>query len=147
MTRRLRWLVALVALALSGLAQAREDQTVWSGLLIASNSLPSEPTPAEIARIEGTLRQLFGYSRIQLIGEARKTLKTSQEDWLATSKYFALHVDARGEKAGAYVLNLKLFQEQKLLLETEAKLNKASPLVIRGPQVGDGQLVIVLVVQ
>jgi hypothetical protein len=147
MSCRLKWLVAILALALSGSAFAREEQTVWSGLLIASNSLPSEPTPAEVARIEGTLRQLFGYSRMQLIGEARKTLKTGQEDWLATSKYFALHVDARGEKAGAYVLNLKLFQEQKLLLETDAKLNKASPLVIRGPQVGDGQLVIVLVVQ
>jgi hypothetical protein len=142
-----RLLAALLAIALGSAAFAREEQTVWSGLLIASNSLPSEPTPAEVAKIEGTLRKLFGYSRLQLIGEARQTLKTGQEDWQATSKYFALHIDARGEKAGAYVLNLKLFQEEKLLLETDAKLNKASPLVIRGPQVGDGQLVIVLVVQ
>jgi hypothetical protein len=147
MTARLRLLIAILLLAFSGLAQAREEQTVWSGLLIASNSLPSEPTPAEVAKIEGTLRQLFGYSRMQLIGEARQTLKTGQENWQATSKYFALHVDARGEKAGSYVLNLKLLQEDKLLLETDARLNKASPLVIRGPQVGDGQLVIVLVVQ
>jgi hypothetical protein len=147
MKARLGLLVAILAVALSSAEAAREEQTIWSGLLIASNSLPSEPTPAEVAKIEGTLRQLFGYSRLQLIGEARKTLKTGQEDWLATSKYFALHVDARGEKSGAYVLNLKLFQEQKLLLETDAKLNRASPLVIRGPQVGDGQLVIVLVVQ
>jgi len=149
MAARLRVLVAIFAVALSTpySAQAREDQTVWSGLLIASNSLPSEPTPAEVARIEGTLRQLFGYSRIQLIGEARQKLHTSQEDWEAKSKYFALDVDARGEKAGAYVLNLKLFQGEKLLLETDARLNKASPLVIRGPQVGDGQLVIVLVVE
>ncbi|HEY4757100.1 MAG TPA: hypothetical protein VIH43_00970 [Chthoniobacterales bacterium] len=100
-----------------------------------------------MTQIEGTLRNLFGYSQFQLIGEARKTLKTGEEDWLAKSKYFSLRVDSRGEKAAAYVLNLKLFQEQKLLLETRAKLSKASPLVIRGPQVGDGQLVIVLVVQ
>jgi hypothetical protein len=145
MARRL--LVAVLTMAVSSVAFAREEQTVWSGLLIASNSLPSEPTPAEVAKIEGTLRQLFGYSRLQLIGEARQTLKTGQEDWEAKSKYFALHVDARGEKAGAYVLNLKLLQEDKLLLETDARLNKASPLVIRGPQVGDGQLVIVLVVK
>src|SRR5438067_706653 len=123
------------------------EQTVWSGLIIATNSPPTEPTPAEVTQIEGTLRKLFGYSQFQLIGEARKTLKTGEEDWLATSKYFSLHVDSRGEKADAYVLNLKLFQEQKLLLETKARLSKASPLVIRGPQVGDGQLVIVLVVQ
>ena len=34
-----------------------------------------------------------------------------------------------------------------LLLETEAKLSKASPLVIKGPQVGAGQLLLVLIVQ
>jgi hypothetical protein len=144
MARALALFIAIAALS-TNLRAA--EQTVWSGLLIASNSLPSEPTPTEVAPIEGTLRQLFGYSRLQLIGEAQKTLKTGQEDWLAKSKYFALHVDARGEQAGAYILNLKLYQEQKLLLETEAKLNKASPLVIRGPQVGDGQLVLVLVVK
>lgn len=147
MAIRLKWLVAVLAVSLSSATLARADQTVWSGLLIASNSLPSEPTPAEVAKIEGTLRSLFGYSRVQLIGEARQTLRTGQEDWQATSKYFALRIDARGEKAGAYVLNLKLLQEDKLLLETDARLNKASPLVIRGPQVGDGQLVIVLVVK
>jgi hypothetical protein len=43
-------------------------------------------------------------------------------------------------------LTLKLFQEKNLLLETDAKLSKASPLVIKGPQVGDGQLLLVLVV-
>src|SRR5207245_10323632 len=106
-----------------------------------------EPEASEITQIERTVRKLFCDCQYQLIGEARKTLKTGEEDWLATSRYFSLHVDSRGEKADAYVLNLKLFQEQKLLLETKARLSKASPLVIRGPQVGDGQLVIVLVVQ
>ena len=53
----------------------------------------------------------------------------------------------KGETDAGYLLNLKLFQEKSLLLETEAKLSKASPLVIKGPQVGDGQLLLVLVVQ
>ena len=55
--------------------------------------------------------------------------------------------DARGEIQGGYVLNLKLYKEKELLLETEAKLSKRSPLVIKGPQVGGGQLLLVLVVQ
>src|SRR5690349_23968840 len=58
--------------------------------------------------------------------------------WLATSKFFGLHVDARGETREGYVLNLKLYKEKELLLETEAKLSKRSPLVIKGPQVGGG---------
>jgi len=37
-------------------------------------------------------------------------------------------------------LNLKLYKEKELLLETEAKLNKRSPLVIKGPQVGGGTI-------
>ena len=112
------------------------DRKVW--LLDSFEGMPP---------VEATLRQLFGYTRLHLIGEARKTLKSGQEDWLATTKYFALRVDARGQKDGAYVLNLKLLQENKVLLETDAQLSKASPLVIRGPQIGDGQLVIVLMVQ
>ena len=101
-------LIAIFAIALSSSVATRGDQTVWSGIVIASNSGPPEPTPAELTPLETTLRQLFGYTRLHLIGEARKTLKSGQEDWLATTKYFALRVDARGQKDGAYVLNLKL---------------------------------------
>ncbi len=64
-----------------------------------------------------------------------------------TSKFFGLHVDARGETEAGYVLNLKLYKEKELLLETDTKLSKRSPLVIKGPQVGGGQLLLVLVVQ
>jgi len=140
-------LIAACFLVVSIGGGALPEQTVWSGLIIASNTPSTEPTPAQISQFEGTLRKLFGYSQFQLIGQATKTLKTGEEDWLAASKYFALQVDSRGEKEDAYVLNLKLFQEQKLLLETKAKLSKASPLIIRGPQIGEGQLVIVLLVQ
>ena len=53
----------------------------------------------------------------------------------------------RAQATAGYLLDLQLFQEKKLLLETEAKLSKRSPLVIKGPQVGDGQLLLLLVVQ
>jgi hypothetical protein len=67
---------------------------------------------------------------------------------MAQSKYFSLHVDSKeGNDKTGYRLDLKLYQEKSLLLETEAKLSKASPLIIRGPQVGDGQLILLLVVQ
>ncbi len=144
--RRTTLFLATILLACGSLS-AREAQTVWSGLLIASNSAAPEPTPSEIGKLEGALRQLFGYSRFQVIGQARETLEKGDEDWTASSKYFSLKIDSRGEKGGAYVLNVKLFQQDKLLLESDAKLSKASPLVIRGPQIGDGQLVLVVVLQ
>jgi len=136
-----------LALILGGVASARASQMVWSGLVIANNVAQPDKIPPELNRIEGTLKTLFGYNQFKVIGQSRKTLVTGSEDWLASSKYFSLHVDSKVETDAGYLLNLKLFQEKHLLLETEAKLSKASPLVIKGPQVGDGQLLLVLVVQ
>jgi hypothetical protein len=121
-------------------------ETVWSGLVIAENVPQPQPIPPELIRIEGSLKKFFGYNQFQVIGQSQKILKTGQEDWLATSKFFGLHVDARGETGAGYVLNLKLYKEKELLLETDTKLSKRSPLVIKGPQVGSGQLLLVLVV-
>ena len=139
---------AIALLPILGLtAPANGEDTVWSGLVMANNAAEPTPIPVELSRLEGTLKQLFGYNQFQVIGQARKTLKTGGEEWLASSKYFSLHIDSKAQANSAYLLNLQLFQEQKLLLETDARLSKRSPLVIRGPQVGDGQLVLLLVVE
>src|SRR2546426_6343003 len=138
---------ALLALAISSVDSTNAADIVWSGLVMAENVAQPTPIPAELTRIEQTLKELFGYNQFQVIGQSRKTLKTGEEDWLASSKYFALHVDAQGENEAGYVLNLKLYKERELLLETDTKLSKRSPLVIKGPQVGSGQLLLVLVVQ
>ncbi|MGZ4967563.1 MAG: hypothetical protein ACXV97_10340, partial [Chthoniobacterales bacterium] len=96
---------------------------------------------------QGTLQHIFGYNQFQIIGEARKTLKTGEEDWTASSKYFSLRIDSKAAKNAGYSLNLHLYQEEKLLLETEARLSKSSPLVIKGPLVGDGQLLLVVAIE
>ena len=140
-------LIAIMALAMGAATSAQAAQIVWSGLVMAENSNQPAPTPAELKKYEQTLKDLFGYNQFNIIGQSSKNLKTGQEDWLASSKYFSLHVDSRGETGAGYVLNLKLFKEKELLLETEAKLSKSSPLVIKGPQVGGGQLLLVLIVQ
>jgi hypothetical protein len=146
MARPLLLFVAF-ALVLSTATKVRAADTVWSGLVIAENVAQPQPIPPELTRIEQPLKHLFGYNQFQVIGQSRKALKTGEEDWLATSKFFGLHVDARGESEAGYVLNLKLYKEKELLLETDAKLSRRSPLVIKGPQIGSGQLLLVLVVQ
>jgi hypothetical protein len=146
MRSRFLLITAIIALGVSA-ATASAAEVVWSGLVIAQNAPDPQPVPAELARFEKTLKELFGYNQFEVIGQSRKTLKTGQEDWLASSKYFGLRVDARGVNQAGYEVNLKLFQEKELLLETETKLSKRSPLVIKGPQIGGGQLLLVLVVQ
>src|SRR5574338_1696479 len=128
----------LLTMSLMPASQAAE--TVWSGLVIADNATEPQPVPPELTRIEGLLKKFFGYNQFRVIGQSQKKLTTGQEDGLATSKFFGLHVDARGETQGGYILDLKLYKEKELLLETETKLSKRSPLVIKGPQVGGGQL-------
>ena len=135
------------ALVMSATVSLPAAQTVWSGLVIAENVPQPAPMPAELTRIAQTLKELFGYNQFEVIGQSTKTLRTGQEDWLASSKYFGLHVDARGETAAGYLVDLKLYKEKDLLLETETKLSKRSPLVIKGPLVGSGQLLLVLMVQ
>src|SRR6266566_2325995 len=147
MARARPLLLAFIALIVSAVPGLRGAETVWSGLVIAENVAQPQPIPPELTRIEEPLKKFFGYNQFQVIGQSQKTLKTGQEDWLATSKFFGLHVDARGESEAGYVLNLKLYKEKELLLETDAKLSKRSPLVIKGPQVGGGQLLLVLMVQ
>ena len=146
MNSRLSLLVMLVVVVLS-VSAAGAAESVWSGLVIAQNVPQPAAIPPELTRIEHTLKRLFGYNQFQVIGQSTKILKSGQEEWMATSKYFSLRVDARGETEAGYVLNLKLYKENELLLETDTKLSKRSPLVIKGPQVGGGQLLLVLVVQ
>ena len=147
MGRAPAFLIFSLVLMIGATPRLKGAETVWSGLVIAENHAQPKAIPSELTRIEGMLKKFFGYNQFQVIGQSQKTLKTGQEDWLATSKFFGLHVDARGESEGGYVLNLKLYKEKELLLETDAKLSKRSPLIIKGPQVGSGQLLLVLIVQ
>ena len=146
MARSPAFLISLIALTIGASSLVQGAETVWSGLVIAENVPQPQAIPPELTRIEGSLKKFFGYNQFQVIGQSQKILKTGQEDWLATSKFFGLHVDARGETEAGYLLNLKLYKEKELLLETDTKLSKRSPLVIKGPQVGGGQLLLVLVV-
>ena len=146
--RRFLFLIALVLfLHIGNGAFAAGSETVWSGLVMATNVPQPEAIPGELVRLQDTLKEVFGYNQFKVIGQSQKSVRTGEEDWLASSKYFALHVDGKGATSAGYQLNLQLFKEKQLLLETEAKLSRSAPLVIRGPQIGDGQLLLVLVVQ
>jgi hypothetical protein len=149
MKRRSVLLLGLWLALIFGSAEAAPaSQTVWSGLVIARNVAKPEPVSPELTYLEETLKDWFGYNQYKVIGQSRAVLVTGAEDWLAQSKYFSLHIDSReGNDKTGYRVNLKLFQESNLLLEWEAKLSKERPIIVKGPQVGDGQLLLLLVVQ
>jgi len=140
-------LIAVLVILAAGVLSVNAAHAVWSGLVIAENVPQPAAVPPELTKFEKTLKDLFGYNQFEVIGQSDKTLRTGEEDWLASSKYFSLQCDARGEHDAGYDLNLKLYKEKEILLETDAKLSRSSPLVIKGPQVGNGQLLLVLVVK
>ena len=144
---RARPLLFAFVLIMSATPGLRGAETVWSGLVIAENMQQPTAMPKELLPIEKTLKDLFGYNQFQIIGQSQKTLTGGQEDWRAWSKYFTLQVDAHGEHDTGYVLKLRLWKEKELQIETEAKVSKRGPLVIKGPPVGNGQLLVVLIVQ
>ena len=148
MRPRLLLLVALLASLGATSMDARPGERIWSGLVMASNRPPMPGgLPPPMHRLHGTLRRTFGYQHFDIIGQSRKTLRSGQEDWLAASKHFSLHADTRGVTGNGYRVHLKLYQDRQLLLETDATLSQSSPLVIRGPQIGAGQLLLLLVAQ
>jgi len=114
---------------------------------MATNARKPRPAPPEVFRFDQTLQRTFGYNQFELIGVSRKALLNDETNWLATSKHFSLRVDQRGVTRDGYRVNLQLFQDRQLLLETDATLGQSGPLVIRGPQIGEGQLLLMLVVQ
>src|SRR6478672_2255547 len=148
MLRRSVLLLGLALALIFGGVEVRGAETVWSGLVMANNvAKPEAPSP-DLKYLEETLKDWFGYNQYQVIGQSRKVLVTGSEDWLAQSKYFSLHIDSKeGNDKTGYRVNLKLFQESNLLLEWDAKLSKGRPIIVKGPQVGDGQLLLLLVVQ
>src|SRR2546423_1574541 len=148
MKRRRVLLLSLWLALIVGSADATQGaQTVWSALVMGNNVAQPEETPMELRKLEGTLKELFGYNQFTVIGQSKKSLVTGSEDWLATSKYFSLHVDSKeGNDKSGYRLDLELFQEKNLLLETEAKVGKARPPLIKGPPAGGGRLVLLLIV-
>src|ERR1700760_4207725 len=60
-------------------------ELVWSGLVMADNAEKPQPVPEELASVEPTLKELFGYNQFQVIGQSRTALKSGQENWNAAS--------------------------------------------------------------
>jgi hypothetical protein len=141
------FLACCCVLLLTLIPSAKAGRRVWSGLVVATNAPRPRPIPMEMNRIDRTLRRTFGYNQFEVIGQSRKALESGEENWMVASKHFSLHVDARGATSDGYRLNLQLFQDRQILLETDTTLTKSSPLVIKGPQIGSGQLLLLLLVQ
>jgi hypothetical protein len=150
MTRPGFALLLLSALWL-GEREAHAQDKIWSAVLLASNTAQPAETPPELRGSAERLGRIFGYNQWVVLGSSTETIDDQVERWLIPTKHFSLNVKARRasskEARGGYLLNLKLFQDKRQIVDTYAKLAPESPLFIRGPMHARGQLVIALKVR
>lgn len=132
-------------------ASAPAASKIWSALVVATNAPDPKPAPADLRQFAPRMKKVFGYNQFELVGSASQEVGDQAENWLVPTKSFWFGLKARRssskEAQGGYLLSLQLFQEKRPLVDTEVKLAPGSPLFIRGPQYGNGHLIIVLQVQ
>ncbi len=141
------WILRLAALFILGTAPIHaEGDTLYGALIMATNAEHPALPPEELRTQAGNLHTVFGYNEFRVLGQKRKVVAKGPEDWLVPSRQFFLRVDTKSPTAGGYALELELLKEDQVIVEAEVKLNRERPLFIRGPFVGQGQLIILLMV-
>lgn len=142
-----RLLLACV-LALASASTARAGDEIWSALVLATNVPSPKALPVTLAPF-GSKLGVFGYNQFEIIGSHTETLHDDDTShWLLPSDDFYLGVESRpGRAAHEHLLNLQFYQGKRLLVETNTRIGPHSPLFIRGPLYGLGQLIIVLLVR
>ena len=139
-------LCGCLLVVVTALPAAAEETKIWSALVLATNAKAPKAPPAELAPFAGKLR-VFGYNQFEIIGSHTEKVDDESNSWLLPSDDFFLGVKSQKGGNGEQLLDLKFYQNKRLLVETKARLGPRSPLFIRGPQYGQGRLIVVLLVR
>jgi hypothetical protein len=139
------------ATSLQNLELKQPHDRIWSAVIVATSVERPKEAPSELRGYVPVLKKVFGYNQFEIAGSATEEIDELTDNWLLPSPVFPLSVTARRavskEVRGGYVLNMKVFQGKEHVADTEVKLAPGSPLFIRGPLYGKGQIIIALQVQ
>lgn len=114
----------------------------WTAVVKAEND-PDRETCQELQPYLSQLQHVFGYTSYRLLGEDAGELSIGKTVRLTPTRHYQFNLTLQSMEAsdGPYHLDLELHKEERLLVESEVKLASGSPLFIRGPQWGSGQLI------
>ena len=139
--------VAILLLAIGMQGAKADGDRIWSALLLATKEDPPGPVPRALEKFAPSVRKIFGYNSLYLLGEKKRDLISGGEEWLVPSKEFFFKVHCLSKEETSYSLRIELYRDKNLLVTTEAKLARDAPLYIRGPAWGKGHLIFVLEVR
>lgn len=141
--------IVVIFLAVAPVRKAwAEGDTLFGALIMATNNDDHPaPVPPELAKQAANLESVFGYNEFRLVGQKHQPLTTATEDWLVSGHRFFLKINTKNPVMGGYALAVQLLKENRVLVDADVKLSRERPLFIRGPFVGQGQLIILLMVQ
>ncbi len=132
------------AIVLSAAPRARAEERIWTALLLANNGPQSEEGADDLSGLRAKAGRAFGYTQVESIAMATKSIDEKFERWLVPSQHFWICVKSKRVEEGNYLLNVALFHDRRPLMEADVKLGPKSPLFIRGPMHARGQLIMVL---
>jgi hypothetical protein len=147
MRRRVAAAAVLLLIMIFPKADAAAGDRIWSTLALATVESSVAPVPRALSGLAPTIREIFGYNSLYLLGEKKRALFHGSEEWLMPTKEFFLKVQCLSQELTSYLVRIELYREKNLLLTTEARLAREAPLYIRGPQWGRGLLIFVLEVR
>ena len=140
-----------IALALAFVLPAKAEDKIWTAVVLATNAAAPKETPKELRDSLPKLKRVFGYNQFEVIGSASDKIEDGSQLRLTPTQSFWIQAKARRatskEARGGYLLSLQLFNEKRQLVDTEARLAPGSPLFIRGPEYGKGQIVFALMIE
>ena len=127
-------------------AQADGDR-IWSALVLATKEEPPAAVPDTLKDFAPSIKKVFGYNSLYLLGQKKRDLVSGGEEWLVPSREFFFKVQCLAREETCYKLRIELFHGRELLVTTEARLARGAPLYIRGPAWGRGHLIFLLEVK
>ena len=140
-----------IALALGFGASTHAEDKIWTAVVLATNAASPKEIPKELRASLPKLKRVFGYNQFEVIGSASDKIEDGSQLRLTPTQSFWIQAKARRstskEARGGYLLSLQLFNEKRQLVDTETRLAPGSPLFIRGPEYGKGQIVFALVIE
>jgi hypothetical protein len=82
--------------------------------LLATKEDPPGPVPKALEKFAPSIRKIFGYNSLYLLGEKKRDLISGGEEWLVPSKEFFFKVQCLSQEETNYLLRIELYRDKNL---------------------------------